>query len=389
MKKNNSCECHICGSANTIDIPLYGDLKTVTSDCKPTGHNCSLIICEQCGCLQKQIDDTWQSVVDSIYSRYEMYQQSGGSEPLVFSTGTHGKLRSETLVRMLSDNFCFPDNGNLLDIGCGNGSLLRAFHKEYRCWQMTETELSDTRRHEIESIEGVSQFYNCSPSDISGSYDIVSMIHVLEHLTDPIRFLLNVKSRINSNGLLLIECPDFTTNPFDLVIYDHCTHYSIESLTEILKYCGYDVILSSNQWVPKELTIVARLGTLKESHRISTPADSYHEAEKLIGDLIQMPSDFCSKAADYSSRCIFGSSISATWLASELDWRFDFFVDEDPARNGHSHCGKPIVAPDSVPPGSCVLVPLPNAIAESVAARCATRNVIYFTPSAFKYGSCR
>ena len=69
---------------------------------------------------------------------------------------------------------------------------------------------------------------------------------------------------------------------------------------------------------------------------------------------------------------IFGSSISATWLASTLGESVQFFVDEDQNRVGGHHLGLPILNLKSAPPDVRILVPMRYDIASKIAQRLST-----------------
>ncbi len=62
------------------------------------------------------------------------------------------------------------------------------------------------------------------------------------------------------------------------------------------------------------------------------------------------------KAAAGGRFGIFGTSIAGVWLYGQLGARVAFFVDEDPKRVGTQLFGVPIVAPQSAPAGSAVLL---------------------------------
>ncbi|HWZ46729.1 MAG TPA: hypothetical protein VNX00_00740, partial [Herbaspirillum sp.] len=66
---------------------------------------------------------------------------------------------------------------------------------------------------------------------------------------------------------------------------------------------------------------------------------------------------------------IFGTSISATWLAASLGAQVTFFVDEDANRIGRSHMGRPIYHPVDAPKASAALMPLRADIAQAIAQR--------------------
>ena len=62
----------------------------------------------------------------------------------------------------------------------------------------------------------------------------MTMIHVLEHIESPFEFLEKLKTHINYDGHLIIAVPDYITNPFDLIIADHASHFSLNTLQNLL-----------------------------------------------------------------------------------------------------------------------------------------------------------
>ena len=67
---------------------------------------------------------------------------------------------------------------------------------------------------------------------------------------------------------------------------------------------------------------------------------------------------------------VFGTSIAANWLLGVIgETAVDFFVDEDPARRGLQHCGRPVLTPAEIPSGATVFVPLAPAVAAQVQSR--------------------
>jgi len=66
---------------------------------------------------------------------------------------------------------------------------------------------------------------------------------------------------------------------------------------------------------------------------------------------------------------LFGSSIAATWLAQQVDFATDFFVDEDPNRQGQIFTGRRVLSPSEAPAGSVVFVGVGGDVAGQVARR--------------------
>ena len=346
-----SVPCHLCSGPLTR-IEGYARLGGVTSDCRPWPAGGDLACCDACGTVQKPLTPDWHDEAGRIYGGYRIYSQSGGREQKVFTDGA-GAARS---VR-------------LLDIGCGNGGLLASAAARLPGWRLTGTELSDRHRAEIEAIPGVEAFHSGDGSlaAAEGPYDLVSLVHCLEHIPDPIGFLRGLAGKFAGGGHLVIEVPDFTRNPFDLLIADHCTHFSPAGLRHAAAEAGFAADLLSGEVVPKELTFIGHAGPAGGEAPLSASASAAAARAAVVwleGVLRQ-----AETLAARRPFGLFGTAIAAMWLEGCLPGRVDFFVDEDPDRVGGEIAGRPVLAPSGVPADAAVFVPLAPSVAAQVCAR--------------------
>ena len=353
-------ECHVCKSRKTRFIQEYQDFHRITSDCKPWPTGGKLLACEDCGCIQKAIDSEWQQEIEEIYTNYSPYHQGGGAEQPVFDQNSgQSASRSSILIEKLSTQPALTGSGRLLDIGCGNGALLQAFSHRFPKWRMIGTELNEKYRSKVESIRGVEAMKACPPAGIDGTFDIITMVHVLEHVPNPISFLNELRSKLNPQSLLVIEVPNYLRNPFDLLITDHSTHFTLESLSKVVRTAGFHIELVTNEWIPKELTLVAKKsGDEQGNAGIRTLNEASHEMFTLTWlECLVQESHSLAKQNTFG---IFGTSIAGTWLHQELHDHVSFFVDEDPSRIGKLYMGIPVYHTRDVPLGSLVYLPIPS-----------------------------
>ncbi|MDG6218105.1 MAG: class I SAM-dependent methyltransferase [Candidatus Thermoplasmatota archaeon] len=363
--------CHVCGSESLQLFPRYSRFCRVTSDCKPWSRGGNLALCQSCGCVQKLADTIWGAETAAIYDSYSIYHQSGGNEQVVFNqiSGIPAS-RSSKIIQCLSQETQLPLNGKHLDIGCGNGALLRQFHDQFPEWTLFAIELNDKYKDIVESIPCVQKMYvSDNLEHIEAPFDCITMVHVLEHILNPRSYLKKVHNILSPEGILIIEVPNFIKNPYDLIIVDHCTHFDINSLESLLKVTGFEVIYSSIKCVAKELTVIARKNTnlnLKiDSIDIHKTSDFVNRCIKWLDSNIHTSFDFGSK--HYFG--IFGTSISATWLFAENPKIVSFFVDEDPNRIGKQHLGLPIYSPKHIPRDSVVFLPFCFAQSKKIKQR--------------------
>jgi 2-polyprenyl-3-methyl-5-hydroxy-6-metoxy-1,4-benzoquinol methylase len=327
--------------------------------------------------VQKTVDAEWESEVEQIYGSYSIYHQSEGAEQSVFDEISGGvSSRSGHLLEQLRSQINLPETGRLLDVGCGNGAFLRAFSSVMRGWSLCGTELNAKYKKVVEDIPGVVALYVGGPTDVPGCFSIITLIHVLEHIPEPGQLLSQLWDKLDLGGHLVVEVPSFKRNPFDLLIADHITQFSKETFLRTVRGAGYDVITATEDWVPKELTIVARKGDRSASPGDSVTSSEVHPLLMRL-DWLRAVVTMANRHSKSSRFGLFGTSIAATWLFDELAGRVEFFVDEDPNRAGRTYMDRPVYLPNDVPAGSRVLVALPPDFAEPVKARLEKHSLIF------------
>ena len=409
--------CHSCGASDLETAPAYARFRRVTSDCKPWPAGGSLARCRVCGLVQTLVGSGWRAEAEEIYRRYTIYHQSGGSEQSVFDgcTGA-GSPRSERIIHALrqSVSVSLPGQGRLLDVGCGNGAFLAAWSRLSPGWSLCGSEVDDKHRRRIEAIPGVERLYTCPLEEVPGEFDLISMVHVLEHIPAPARFLERVGGKLRPGGLLLVEVPDCEQNAFMLLVADHCSHFSPPSLAGVVEAAGFAVLDAGAGWVAKEVSLVARkppsvllegsgfpadLLAAREPLRSTSGSRSPRaptsgllpavtaraagrfrdrkrpgvlEASQRVFANCQQLESILAKVEPLTTRPgfgLFGTAIAATWLDAQTGQSARFFVDEDTNRIGKTHLGRPILAPSALPPRATVFVALPQPLADAVAAR--------------------
>jgi SAM-dependent methyltransferase len=328
------------------------------------------------------VTESWLKDTSSIYTNYGVYSQGAGAEQVTFNTQTGTNIaRSERIINWLKNTYQMPSKGKVLDIGCGNGAFLKSFKNAYPEWLMMGMELDDRNKASVESIAGVSCLYTGSLEDLDTKFDLIVLIHALEHVNHPISFLHQVARKLNPEGYLLIQVPDLSTSPFDLLIADHCSHFSADTLKHFIHSAGYEVDTLEIGHVPRELTALSR--PIKTEKRFKEPASwlaskDWIRARNHLNWLATLLRE--SQGTTIPSG-IFGSSISGTWLASTLGDKVSFFVDEDPNRAGRNHLGRPILSPSDAPTDKDIIIPMSRHVAQVISRRLAHEGLKLFIPS--------
>ena len=352
MKK---IKCHNCG-ATLRELPLFRKLARVTSDCRPWPVGGRMGVCSSCDLVQTILSPSWKVECRKIYSTYHIYRQSGGAEQAVFSGG-QGTPRSQKIVDWVKRQARLPMRGQVLDVGCGNGGFLRALRGEFSRWGLFGTEFDRRNKKALRKIRGFRKLYDSRSSPPAASFDLISLVHVLEHMAAPSKYLAGLRSLARPGARLLIEVPDAERNPFILPVADHASHFSKSSLRRVAERAGIRVKSVRHDVVARELTLLGEWGRKKKAKTLSCgKCEGRIWAEKNLG-LLRRISDEAQREAKKEKLVVFGSSLGAAWIHGITRGRIETFLDEDRARHGRNYLGVPIVRP-GMGQGRDVLVPL-------------------------------
>jgi len=144
-------------------------------------------------------------------------------------------------------NLPYVEGGRLLDVGCGTGSLLQTLRAGG--WQVEGVE-PDPRSAAFARACGliVHELTFQEASFPAGSFDAITMNHVLEHLPDPVDALRRCHRLLVPGGLFWAATPNlaspcYRTYSVDWVGLDaprHLVIWSPESLAQALDRAGFE-----------------------------------------------------------------------------------------------------------------------------------------------------
>ena len=148
-----------------------------------------------------------------------------------------------------------------LDIGCSAGVLLQTFQTVYAT-KPTGVEPGDMYRAYAQSL-GIPIYPSLESLPAGTEENLISLMHVLEHLSHPVEYLCDLRQKyLSPNGWLLIEVPNLYAH--DCFEPAHLTSFSPHTLRQALTRAGYRILafkahgMPRSQLIPLYLTILAR-----------------------------------------------------------------------------------------------------------------------------------
>lgn len=173
--------------------------------------------------------------------------------------------------RQLRDIHAFKSGGKLLDIGCSIGLFLN--EARIAGFDTTGVELNSACAKYARSHFKLT-VHSGHLKDIAfeaGSFDVVTLYDVLEHIPDLYGILADIRNILTPNGLLVVQSPNLDSLMAELTKStwtwlsppDHLYHFTPGSLCSLIERSGYS-ILRAKTWEPADAfcdnVMGARLG---------------------------------------------------------------------------------------------------------------------------------
>ena len=229
--------CPVCNSTSFKQ-------HLVCKDFTVSKENFNLVKCA--GCSFVFTNPRPDNSVLSNYYKSEDYISHSDTRKGVVSKLYHA-VRTYTLGKKVALISKYVPHGTILDYGCGTGMFLRECKRAG--WKTMGMEPDSGARQmasemDLEVFENKADLLKQHPN---AGFDIISLWHVLEHVTDLEETLQFFKSRLNSNGALIIAVPNHTSHDAQhykafWAAYDvprHLYHFDPKTIQQLLQRSGF------------------------------------------------------------------------------------------------------------------------------------------------------
>ncbi len=193
-------------------------------------------ICTHCGLVFQSPRMSTAELDDFYAAEYrQIYQGEEGPTQRDLRTQ---QGRADSLLAFVHD--LIPIVTRHLDIGCSAGSLLTTFREHYGN-QSLGVEPGDSYRAYAQS-QGLTVYADIADLLSVGEArcDLISLTHVLEHLSNPIGYLTYLRERyLTRDGWLLLEVPNlYCHDSFEIA---HLVSFSPHTLGQTVQRSGFEI----------------------------------------------------------------------------------------------------------------------------------------------------
>jgi SAM-dependent methyltransferase len=342
--------CPLCDGRDVRPFNAYGPRCLVGDYHITTGH-VENVWCARCGLGWNRLMMSDEELA-RFYAGYTKKVGSEEEDDLLFGTS---EADVETLTasqaRFVAEHVTAP-SGRVLDIGCGKGSFLKSFKAARGGWQYVGVEPSREeavlarREASFEIHEGM---FGSVPLE-KNSFDLVAIMHVLEHVSRPADVVRQMADIIKPGGLLFVEVPNtLDLNMFyDVLLFEHLYHFQPATLAWLLRRSGFDIVVHEASTSYGAQRVIAR----KRSVAAATPeypavdmADGVRRWTALWTSMNALAARGAERAAAGQRVAVFGAGMTAaTWLVHSAlyDAPLVGLFDESPWKIGRTLFDRPI-----------------------------------------------
>ncbi len=191
----------MAGTVESVDCPICETDAGEPWGVEYQGHR--IVRCRRCGLRyvnpRRTAEENRRVYGDRYFDRHRARERDPQASDLVRERDA---ASIETIL-----SFCPAPRPSLLDVGAGTGSFLRLARQSGRFSRVAGADLSPANREEFARADIP---LHVGPLEELGlpAFDVVAAHHVLEHVLDPNRFMVEVRRLLAEGGILHLLVPN-------------------------------------------------------------------------------------------------------------------------------------------------------------------------------------
>jgi len=148
-------------------------------------------------------------------------------------------LLAKSRAEYLSEKLNNLNNYEILDVGAGHGYIIDALKNKFPNSITFAVEI-DTQMHDT-LAKKTEQVFSSWKDITNTKFNLIIISHVLEHIVNPVEFLLELKSLVKKDGFIFIEVPnndDFHKKSLE----SHLTVFNKNAIERLVKEIGMEIV---------------------------------------------------------------------------------------------------------------------------------------------------
>jgi SAM-dependent methyltransferase len=197
-----STSCPVCGSNHVSKVCEVYDHEFQTTDLK-----FRVVSCDSCATVYlspRPSTAAFSIIYPANYGNYNTNRDKSSYVQQISSYLQKSRLRN-TIINLLN-----KEKFTVLDVGCGDGYMLDRIKEAFPLSQRYGVEPNKEAANIAQKNHNV---YNGFLEDYSfvQKFDLIISSHVIEHVENPINFLMSLSKFLAEDGFILVDTPNYNS----------------------------------------------------------------------------------------------------------------------------------------------------------------------------------
>ncbi len=253
--------CPYCSKNSFKTLISYSDFQFFEDRNGKNRITHQVVVCKICGLVYS---NPWFTEKGITY----LFEKAGKS---------YGHCDPYERVNWVNENL--PNTKSVVDIGCGEGQFLGKFPGNIKCGGVeVDKGMIDKAKVLLPHIQFWENDFELAVKTLNP--DLVTLFHVLEHISHPLSFLKKLHGLMSKDSHLVVEVPTIDraveTQGEDLCGFfsiSHLVHFSKKSLKRMLLRAGWEIIKQYDH-AGNGYRVVAKPSSIKNKFPTSDEIDN-------------------------------------------------------------------------------------------------------------------
>ena len=235
--------CLLCGSG---DFSLVYSFNEITTH-KKIGERRDIVKCDCCSLTYCHPRNLGESMIDVYENNYWQDYQTSVGELDIQDRVDDFEFISDERISFIQKNVN-RHSGKFLDVGCSQGFLVNAAKKAgFDAYGIDLNQFDidyGVEKYEVNLSRSLLHDYD------NQDFDVICSFNVIEHVSDPIKFLQEKTKRLKDDGIIVIGTHDIEcdTHRKEKVLWkhiipnEHLYFFSIDTMDKLAEIVGLEKI---------------------------------------------------------------------------------------------------------------------------------------------------
>ncbi len=344
--------CNVCNSGVLENIYRGDSEYSITSLGELIDGVTEVFYCAICHHIQKA---EIQDIAEYYSEQYKILIQSDDEDQIITLPDGESVYRYDFQAAMFIEKCQLNSGGNVLEYGAAKAATLKrvsSSQKDINGFVFDVSEMYIPFWSGFISPENQATYH--IPEKWYGNIDQIMSFFVLEHVCDLETVFRDFFNLLRKDGVLFFSVPNLFNNCADLIVADHCNHFTEQSIEYMLAEFGFSLDEIDARSFPAAYFVKATkykntwgdkiLLSGREKLNIGV------KATELGKYWLDLNHSLIDRLPEGEAIAIYGAGVYGRYLASLLKDRCAIvcFLDKNPFVRGEVY-GIPVFPPESLP----------------------------------------